>query len=330
MIAYLLGIIAGFATPTQTSVNGKLREKIGSPYLTSVVSFAGATLIMLIIVLVGGEFNTVPIVKILDEPLWIWGGGVCGAAIVMLNMLCLPKLGSAKTVMFLSFGQIMTSLIIDNFGIFRVPIIEITCIRIVGACVALLGVIIVSYDKSIFKSKIFYDDRAKSDNNKLDNNKAAEKRESNLIYGVGAALCGTCCATQVAINGTLRTVLESGTVTTLISMGVGLITIAILTAILFIIQGKQGVFNSPKGEFEFKTWMITGGFFAIVIVLSNSITAPILGAGLVTIMNLIGQMSAGLVYDSIGFLGIKKRPIEVLKVIGMTVIVIGAVMITLV
>ncbi len=324
MISYLLGIVAGIATPTQTSVNGRLREKIGSAYLTSVVSFAGAMLIMLVIVVAGGEITSVPFHKAVSAPFWIWGGGFCGAAIVMLNIICLPKLGSAKTVMYLSFGQIMTSLLIDHFGFFRVPIIEITLVRVIGAFIVLVGVIIMSYNWTVIKSK------DKENNAELDVVISEEENgKANLIYVAGAIICGACCALQVAINGTLRTLIDSGTSTTLISMTVGFAVMSVLSAIIFIFKGKSGVFNSPRGDFKFRLWMLTGGVFAIIIVLSNSITAPVLGAGMVTVMNLIGQMSGGLFYDAVGFLGIQKRPVRLYKVVGMSVIVGGAAIIML-
>ncbi|HHW95388.1 MAG TPA: DMT family transporter [Mogibacterium sp.] len=313
MIYYLLGIIAGFATPTQTSVNGKLREKTGSPYITSVVSFVGAALIMLIIVLAGFDSKDVNLHNTHGAPLWIWAGGFCGVAIVMLNILCLPKLGSARTVMLLSFGQIMTSLIIDHFGMFRVPVIEMTGIRFAGALAVIAGVILVSYDGDISRKK-----REKKSNQK-----------SNIIYIAGAVLCGTSAAIQVAINGTLRTLINSGTVATLISMSVGLSAVSVITLALFVFRGKRGVIISDKGSFKFKPWMASGGVFAIIIVLSNAFTAPVLGAGMVTVTNLIGQMSGGLVYDAMGFLGIEKRPIKAPEVLGMIVIVGGAALIAL-
>lgn len=331
MMYYLLGITAGLATPTQISINGKLREKTGSPYLTSIISFIGAALIMLIIVLAGFDSKHVLLRNISGAPIWIWGGGLCGVAIVMLNILCLPKLGSARTVMFLSFGQIMTSLIIDNFGIFRVPVIEITRARISGAFAVIAGVIIISYDWESLRTRKNgkNKDPEEKQNNKSPNKEQQYNIKSNLIYVIGAVLCGACTATQVAVNGTLTTLIKSGTVATLISMIVGLIVISAITLILFILKGKQGVITSDKGDFRFKMWMTTGGLFAIIIVLSNSITAPVLGAGMVTVTNLIGQMSGGLIYDAIGFLGIEKRPVKTIEVLGMIVIVSGAAVIAL-
>ena len=50
--------------------------------------------------------------------------------------------------------------------------------------------------------------------------------------------------------------------------------------------------------------MAAGALLALTVVGGNAITAPVLGTGIATIMNLIGMMGAGLIIDATGFLGI--------------------------
>lgn len=302
MLNYLLGLLAGVATPIQTSVNSKLRERIGSPYLTSIISFAGAIIIVLAVVaIIEGNFD-IPFAEIAQKPLWIWLGGACGFFIVFSSVLAMPHLGSAMAVMLLSFGQIMTGLVIDNWGFFDSPQVPFTMSRLIGAVLLIAGVILISYIPS----------------------DGGEKKRYPLGYVLIATFGGVNCALQVAINGTLANVVGSGWKCTLVSMIIGTATCITATLIIFALKGKNGIFdNAGKGDFPLKAYMVTGGFFAFVIVASNSITAPILGAGLVTVLNLIAQMSTGLVIDATGFLGIPKQKITARKIIGVLTMVVG-------
>jgi transporter family-2 protein len=75
--------------------------------------------------------------------------------------------------------------------------------------------------------------------------------------------------------------------------------------------------------------MVTGGILAMTIVGGNAIAAPILGTGVVTILNLIGMMAAGLIIDATGFLGIDKKPVTITKIAGMILMTVGTAIISL-
>ena len=75
--------------------------------------------------------------------------------------------------------------------------------------------------------------------------------------------------------------------------------------------------------------MAIGGALSIVVVCGNAVTAPLLGTGIVTILNLIGMMGAGLIIDAAGFLGIEKKPITAAKLIGMILMIAGTAIISL-
>lgn len=301
MISYLLSLIAGISTPTQTSVNTRLADKVKSPYISSVISFSSATLYLAIILLFVDNGINLPLAEIAREPFWIWFGGICGVGIVVLNILCLPKLGSALTVMLLSFGQIMTGIIIDSFGLFGSKQIELTLARCIGAVLVVIGVVMVSKDKE----------------------EGHDKKSGLGLYIVLAIICGMCCAFQVAINGRLTIVAGLSWRSTFISMTIGTIGSMLLAGILFVAKGKSAIINEKMPDIKFKWYQLMGGVLAVVIVGSNAISAPIIGTGMVTILNLIGQMSAGLTIDVVGFLGIEKKAITGKKVNGILTMIVG-------
>ena len=79
---------------------------------------------------------------------------------------------------------------------------------------------------------------------------------------------------------------------------------------------------------KFRPFMISGGLFALVVVCGNAAVAPVLGTGLVTILNLIGMMAAGLAIDATGFLGIEKKPVTARKIAGMLLMLAGTAIIS--
>lgn len=307
MFAYILGLIAGLAQPTQTSINGITGTKVKSPFIATVISFSTALVILLVIdMIVEGNLN-IPLGAVAANPLWIWCGGFCGVGIVCLSIICLPYIGSAMVVVMTSFGQIITSMIIDQFGMFRSPQIVMTLTRLVGAVLVVAGVVLASREPK----------------------KSNEEGHSYpLKYLVLSFVAGMLCAIQIAVNGTLGKVVGSGWFGTTISMSFGLMGSILLVAIIYLVKGRAGVLNDGP-DIPFKWYMLTGGSFGVIIVGTNSITAPLIGAGMVSIMNLIGFMIGGLIIDATGFLGIDKKPITVAKIVGVLAMVGGTVVITL-
>lgn len=304
MFAYILGLVAGLAQPAQTSINGKMGDKAKSPYIAAIVSFCTALIVLLFIdMLVVGGVN-IPFADIAEYPIWIWAGGLCGIGIVVLSVVCLPHLGSAMVVVLTSFGQIITSMIIDQFGMFGSPQIRMSATRLIGAVLVAAGVVIASRGP-----------------------KSNEGKKYDVRYIILGFVAGMLCAIQIAINGTLGNVAGSGWLGTTVSMMVGLSGSTLLVICLLLVKGKSAVFNDGP-DIPFRWYMLTGGALGVVIVGTNSITAPIIGAGMVSLMNLIGFMIGGVVIDATGFLGIEKKPVTLIKIIGLLTMFGGTCIIT--
>lgn len=322
MIGAILGLIAGATSPTQASVNARITEDLRSPYITTVVNFISAGIMLALIVLVAEGSLYIPLGTIAEQPFWIWLGGPCGTAIVLLNIICLPRLGSARNVMLICFGQIMTGLLVDNFGLFGSLQIPMSVKRLIGALLVIAGIALVNGISLPGRKADRTDGQVSSGEGKGSG--------SVLLYVILAVICGFACASQVALNGTLS--LYSGTAlkASLISMITGLIATILVCLLVILLRGKAGLYDggSEHGPVRFHAWMPLGGALAIIIVAGNAIAAPMLGTGIVTILNLVGMMAAGLIIDAVGFLGIDKKPITATKITGMLLMIAGAALIT--
>lgn len=312
IIAYLIGIISGVAATVQASFNGEIRRRFRSPYITAAVNFIVALTLIAIVLLITEHSLALPVSEIVKYPPWIWMGGVCGATIVMAGIFCLPVLGSARNMMLLCFGQIMAGLLIDHFGIFDAPVTKMSLLRAAGALLEIVGIAFISIEKG-------------------------EKSKSGMsgkvmMFIVFDIFTGFVAAAQVAINGTLGVVADSPVRATLVSMCGALLTMAVICSLIGMFGGKASLFDgkkAPEGKIRFTPFFLSGGLMALVVVGGNAITGPVLGTGMVTMMNLFGMMAAGLAVDATGFLGIEKKPVTFRKIFGMALMLAGTAMISL-
>ena len=308
MLALAIGVIAGIASTVQASVNTEARRFFRSPFITAGLNFMVAWLCLAAFILFNEHALSVPVHEIAKNPPWIWLGGVCAIIIVTLNIVCVPKLGAAGNVMILNFGQIVTGLVIDHFAMFGADEARMSFMRLTGAVLVFAGLVLVTHEKP-------------SENE--------ERRSFPMFYAILAFIDGIACSTQIAVNGTLRVVVQSVSKATIVSMSVAIISTLTLMTVLFVLKGKNGIFDkTDEVRPDFRVWMVSGGLFALTVVSGNAAVAPILGTGLSTIMNLIVMMASGLAIDAVGFLGIEKKPVTIKKIAGMMLMLAGTALIS--
>ena len=308
MLAIAIGIIGGIATTMQASINTESRKFFRSPFVVAGLNFTVAWMILAAFIIISEHSFFIPLGDVAEHPPWIWLGGVCAIIIVTMGILCVPKLGAAGNAMIVNFGQVITGLVIDHFALFGSEEARISFIRLAGALLVLGGLMLVTMEKKAG---------------------TGSSGQMPVLYMVLSFTAGIACAVQVAVNGTLRLVLDSVSKATLISMSVAILSTLTVMAVLTLLRGRKGIFDQPAAEkVQFRLYMVTGGLFALTVVSGNAAIAPVLGTGLVTILNLIGMMVIGLVIDATGFLGIEKKPVTLKKIAGMLLMLAGTAIIS--
>ncbi len=130
------------------------------------------------------------------------------------------------------------------------------------------------------------------------------------------AFVGGLIALQAPINSQLgRTV---GTFqAAFVSFVLGTIVLALIAAV-----AKGGFSN--MGEIRGLSWYyLTGGILGAAYVTTVLVTVRELGAGPVVAATIAGQLSASVVLDQFGMLGLPKDPITVGKVVGVVLLAAG-------
>ena len=287
-MSIILGFLAGVGLPIQTSVNTRLRKKVGSPYNASLVSFVVALLFLSALLLITGQGLHIPLAQLLNEPAWIWIGGICGLVFLTGNILLFSKLGGVQTVVLPVLGQILMGLIIDNFGLFYSQKTPLSVFRIAGAVMVILGVVLVSMAKE----------------NKTASEKLQKSESTTLwIWRAFGIFAGMLSATQIAVNGYLGKVVGSPIKASAISFTVGIIFLAIICIVL-----------------HFKNGGILGGLY----ILANVYLSRIVGTGMTVIILLIGSTTGGILVDHFGMFESPKKPINAQKILGVLIMILGA------
>lgn len=313
-MSIIFGILAGIGVPIQTSINARLRKKVGSPYRASLVSFAVSLIFLVLLLLILGQGVHIPFDKMLHEPVWIWFGGICSFIYVTGNILLFAKLGGTLAVILPVLGQILVGLVIDHFGFFYSLKTPISVFRIFGAVLVVAGVVIVSLAK-----------REAGKNNPKENAHA-----DIWLWRIFGVLSGALSGVQTAINGHLGKVVDSPIKASAISFTVGLSCLCVICIGLRLMQGKCAVVQTREHmNRKNPWWMWIGGVFGGIYVLANVELAEIFGTGLAVIIILIGLTTGGILVDHFGLFESPKKTMNVQKIVGICVMVFGATLIKL-
>jgi bacterial/archaeal transporter family-2 protein len=142
----LLGLAAGAALPVQAAVNAQLRTDLEAPMTVGAFSFAVATTTRAFVLAALVRLRRTPrpqLGRLRRLPWWGWLGGAVGATYVTAVFLLLPEIGAAATIGLTVAGQQLASLLVDQYGLLRLPRRPLTSTRLAGVALLLTGVALV-------------------------------------------------------------------------------------------------------------------------------------------------------------------------------------------
>ena len=137
-----LALLSGAALAVQVGINNVLRERMGHPVSAAFTSFATGTLALLVFALALRPAS--PRASDLAKgPWWIWLGGVVGVCYIMATVTFANKLGAAGWLGVVVTGQILTSVLLDHFGLVGFNVHPVGVWRGLGVALLLAGAAIV-------------------------------------------------------------------------------------------------------------------------------------------------------------------------------------------
>ena len=142
VVFLLLAVLAGAAVPVQFAVNSELRGVVGGTITAAAISFLVGAIALGVRVLVARE-GVPSLSDAASAPWWAWIGGLLGAFYVAASIILTPRLGAANTVAFVLAGQVLASIVLDQFGLLNLPVHPVSLARLGGAALVIAGVFVV-------------------------------------------------------------------------------------------------------------------------------------------------------------------------------------------
>lgn len=333
MFHILLGIFGGGCTPVQTAVNTRLRKAVGSPFRASMVSFTVGLATTLVIALCTGPYPLIPS-SAWSGPWWMWLAGLFGVIFLTGNVLLLPHLGSMQTVLMPVLGQILAGLVIDQFGWFGTTVRPLTVWRALGAALVVAGFLVTVLCGSKDDALVGGATASAASSSSSPSIAASSSAPSSSaphdsafvtwMWRLAGIAFGACCSIQTAIFARLGSELGSPFKAAVASFVVGLLCLLVVVGVHDHSYSLAGAFQ--KGN---PWWMWLGGILGACVVTTNAFLSPRLGTGLTVMLALFGQVAGGFIIDRFGLLGVPKRRVTALQLLGLAIVLGGIALIRL-
>ena len=281
LILLTAAFLTGTIVPVQTAANARLRLATGSLPAVVLISFAVSFAALLFISLACGIAVLPTAAQAQAIPWWGWLGGIIALFTI-----------SASTFLFKTLGQLLFSLVIDNFGLFGSVQIPFSTTRAAAIALILFGIALAIV---------------------LPNLKQRQQSPTphRLLW-------------QTAANARLR--LATGSLPAVV-----LISFAVSFAALLFISLACGIAVLPTAAQAqaIPWWGWLGGICGAISVFSNAFLIPLLGAGTFFTAMLLGQILLSIVLETRGWLGAPQKPVLPGQYAGLALMLAGVALIRL-
>ena len=136
-----LGIATGGLVAIQSVLNSSLGQRIGNLGSVLVLTFISAIVLIVLILFFPSTSSFRNLPGISESYLYI--GGVLGVAILAAPVYLVPRIGTTSTLIAIVLGQSIVALVMDHFGLFASPKIEINLARGIGVLLVAVGAYLV-------------------------------------------------------------------------------------------------------------------------------------------------------------------------------------------
>ncbi len=147
-IAILLALLAGAANPLQTGANAELNKQFAQPVLSGLWVYLSGLAGLLIIAGLVRAFSAAQMGRAVltapHVPWWAWLGGLVSIASTLAGLAFAQRLGSGLFTGLSLTASLLTSVLLDQFGLIGFRQHSASPARLLGCALLLAGVWLVS------------------------------------------------------------------------------------------------------------------------------------------------------------------------------------------
>lgn len=136
-----LSTVGGILIPIMAALSGALGRTLDNPWAAAAIVSAGVFALVLAFTMLTGSMNVSWDTLRQAKPLQLLAG--IGFAFYLLSITWVgPRFGIGNAVMFVLGGQIISSAVIDHFGLFGAPNKPVDLLRAAGLVIMAAGIVI--------------------------------------------------------------------------------------------------------------------------------------------------------------------------------------------
>jgi bacterial/archaeal transporter family-2 protein len=143
-VAFLVAILGGLALPLQAGVNSQLARMLPHPLTAALVSCLVSALSFVPLMLAFRAPLPSP-AALAEAPAWLFIGGLCGTAFLIVAILTAPALGAATFIAVAVAGQMAASVVFDHFALVGFAERPATPARVIGVVLIVADVALVQF-----------------------------------------------------------------------------------------------------------------------------------------------------------------------------------------
>lgn len=138
----LAAMLAGALVAAQGPIFARMASHSGGVLQSALIAFGLGFLVIFILVFTVG--SAAPKIEDMRQaPYWVWFGGVIGAAMVILSIFAIPRIGVGSFMSSVICGQLIAAIFLDHFGVFGLEVNTVTTAKMLGAGLMLSGVYLI-------------------------------------------------------------------------------------------------------------------------------------------------------------------------------------------
>lgn len=136
---YLISIFTGAILAIMISLNGGVSTTSGNYASSVIIHFIGLIGIIAVLLVTKSKFKNLK-----GIPFYMFTGGLIGILTVLFTNASFSTLGVSLTVSLSLLGQLITSLVIDHFGYFNLPVNKFDNKKILGFIIIIIGIYVMT------------------------------------------------------------------------------------------------------------------------------------------------------------------------------------------
>jgi transporter family-2 protein len=279
---HLIGLVAAFGigmlVAVQSRLNGELGDVLGDGVAAALVSFGSGLLILLIgTALVPAIRRSLGKVwQAIRQPMrgygglrwWQCLGGLGGAYLVATQSITVSVIGVAVFTVAVVAGQAVSSLIVDRLGLGPAGPQSFTTLRVVGALIALVAVVLAVSDQL--------------------------SHPDGLLLAVLPALGGVGTAVQQAINGRVA---RTASADAYGAVAAGVVNFVVGFVALLIVFGADLAARGVPHHLPSEPWLYLGGACGVIFISAAAAVVRVVGVFVLGLGTIAGQLIASLFID---------------------------------